>query len=49
MSMWIEIEHVDALPVKGATLDDLDLTRIQRHLDTGRVVRSRAPMEYLTE
>jgi len=49
MSTWIEIEHVDALPVKGATLDDLDLTRIQRHLDTGRVVRSRAPMEYLTE
>ncbi len=49
MSTWIEIEHVDALPVKGATLDDLDLTRIQRHLDTGRVVRSRAPMEYLIE
>ena len=49
MSTWIEIEHVDALPVKGASLEDIDLTRLQRHLEMGRALRSRDPMEYLTE
>lgn len=44
---WIEIEHVDALPVRGATLDDLDPARLGRHLESPRHVRERTPLDYL--
>lgn len=44
---WIEVEHVDGLPVRGATLDDLDFVRLRRHLDVARNVRDRDPMDYL--
>lgn len=55
MSSWIEIEHVDALPVKGASLDDLDWERIARHLEAGHSARTRDHplnrdlMEYLVQ
>lgn len=48
---WVEIEHVDGLPVRGATLDDLDFARLRRHLETARPasenIRERDPLDYL--
>lgn len=44
---WIEIEHVDGLPVRGTGLDDLDFVRLRRHLETARNVREREPLDYL--
>lgn len=44
---WIEIEHIDALPVRGATFDDLDALRLKRHLDGARSATERDPVEYL--
>jgi ATP-dependent DNA helicase RecG len=49
MNAWIEIEHVDALPVRGSTLEDLDDARLRRHLEGARNVRERNPMEYMVQ
>lgn len=49
MSSWIEIEHVDALPVRGASLDDLDLERVSTHLQRARNAGSSEPLVYLRE
>jgi ATP-dependent DNA helicase RecG len=47
MTNWIEIEHIDALPVRGATLSDIDMDRVERHIRTGRGVQSESPLDYL--
>jgi predicted HTH transcriptional regulator len=49
MTSWIEIEHIDALPIRGASLEDLDQPRLQRHLEHARGVRGRDPLEYLIQ
>lgn len=49
MTSWIEIEHVDALPVRGASLDDLDMPRLQRHLESPRRAHRLDPIEYLAQ
>lgn len=48
MSRWIEMDHIDGLPVRGTTLDDLDLDRVAQHLQHARHVRIQEPMAYLT-
>lgn len=47
MTSWIKIEHIDALPIRAASLEDLDQPRLQRHLEHARGVRGRDPREYL--
>lgn len=49
MTSWIELEHVDALPVRGASLDDIDLSRLQRHLESARAAHTRELWEYLAQ
>lgn len=44
---WIEVEHIDALPVKGTTEMDLDFDRIRRHLSMARHVHDKDEKEYL--
>lgn len=44
---WIEVEHVDGLPVRGATIADLDFVRLRRHLDNARNVPEHDPIDYL--
>jgi ATP-dependent DNA helicase RecG len=47
MTNWIEIEHIDALPVRGATLDDIDMARVERHIQNGRSQQGEPPLDYL--
>jgi predicted HTH transcriptional regulator len=47
MTTWVEMEHVDALPVRGTTYDDLDERAIRRHLDRARDVSGLSTEEYL--
>lgn len=49
MTSWIEIEHVDALPVRGSSLEDLDIPRIQRHMEHARRVQNLTSTEYLIQ
>jgi ATP-dependent DNA helicase RecG len=49
MTAWIEIEHIDALPVRGATLEDVDVARLRRHLESSRSGRGLDPWEYLAQ
>jgi len=49
MTNWIEVEHIDALPVRGPTLADLDLERVARHLQVARGVQNQDPLSYLRE
>jgi ATP-dependent DNA helicase RecG len=47
MTNWIEIEHIDSLPVRGATLADIDMGRVERHIQAGRSQQSEPPLDYL--
>jgi ATP-dependent DNA helicase RecG len=47
MTNWIEIEHIDALPVRGATLEDIDMALVDRHIQTGRSQQDEPPINYL--
>ncbi|MBC8162454.1 MAG: hypothetical protein H7Z42_14685 [Roseiflexaceae bacterium] len=49
MTNWVEIEHVDALPVRGTTLTDLDMERIVRHVQRARTVDMIDPIAYLRD
>lgn len=49
MSSWIALEHVDALPVQGVTLADLDMERVARHLQRARGITPAAPLDYLQQ
>ena len=49
MTNWVEIEHVDALPVRGATLSDFDFDSVARHLQQARNVGVVDPHTYLVE
>ncbi|MBX0328612.1 winged helix-turn-helix transcriptional regulator [Oscillochloris sp. ZM17-4] len=47
MTNWIKIEHIDALPVRGSSLADIDMGRVERHIATGRGLVSEPPLDYL--
>jgi predicted HTH transcriptional regulator len=49
MTSWIEIEHIDALPVRGPTLADLDLGRVERHVQTARSTVAADALSYLQQ
>jgi predicted HTH transcriptional regulator len=49
MTNWIEIEHIDALPVRGSSLDDLDMARVTAQLQRARTLRTTDPLAYLQE
>ena len=49
MTSWVEIEHVDALPVRGATLADLDMERLIHHVQRARTVELVDPITYLRD
>lgn len=44
---WIEIEQIDALPVRGTSLEDLDLARVGRHLERARQNQRHDALSYL--
>ncbi|MFV9506132.1 MAG: ATP-binding protein [Oscillochloridaceae bacterium umkhey_bin13] len=47
MTTWIEIDHIDGLPIRGTSLNDLDMPRLQRHIEQARGVPERNPIDYL--
>jgi ATP-dependent DNA helicase RecG len=47
MQPWIELEQIDALPVRNTTIDDIDFKRVERHLRMARNVADGDPVEYL--
>ncbi|NTW00894.1 MAG: winged helix-turn-helix transcriptional regulator [Oscillochloris sp.] len=47
MMNWIEIEHIDALPVRGATLADINMDRVEHLIQSGRGLQTEAPLDYL--
>ena len=47
MTVWVTMEHVDALPVQGVTLADLDMDRVAHHLQRARGIEAIAPLDYL--
>jgi ATP-dependent DNA helicase RecG len=47
MTNWIDIEHIDALPVRGATLADIDMGLVERHIQTGRGIHAETALDYL--
>jgi predicted HTH transcriptional regulator len=49
VTSWVEIEHIDALPVRGASLDDIDMGRVGRHLQSARSARTADPFGYLRQ
>lgn len=49
MTTWIEIDHIDGLPIRGTSLNDLDMPRLQRHLEQTRGVPKRDPIDYLIQ
>lgn len=49
MTTWVEVEHIDSLPVRGASMDDIDMGRVARHLQTARSARASDPVNYLRQ
>jgi predicted HTH transcriptional regulator len=49
MINWIEIDHIDALPVRGPSLADLDLNRVERHLQNARHTTTTDALTYLQQ
>ncbi len=49
MASWVTIEHVDALPIQGCTLDALDMDLVERHLQRARAVSAVNALTYLQQ
>ena len=47
MTSWVTIEHVDALPIGGSTLEAIDMHLVERHLKQARGVSVDSALTYL--